>query len=254
MRQVIYETKGRAREFNELAINLFTGCEHNCVYCYGADVTHQEKEKFERNVYPRITLEDIEQSVRAWQHDTRRILLCFVTDPYTQVEQKTQFTRHTIEILHKYGKGVIILTKGGKRSMRDFDLLESGKDAYATTLTCDNDVDSLKWEPNAGLPSERIEALKTAHEKGLETWVSFEPVIYPEQTKHLMVMTKDFVNHYKVGTMNYHPQGKLTNWREYGYSMKRLMDMQGIKYYFKYDLLREMGILPANFKQMWVCK
>lgn len=253
MRQVIYETKGRAREFNELSINLFTGCDHNCIYCYGADVTHQDKEKFEHSVVPRITLQDVEESAKCWQGDKRRILLCFVTDPYCIAELGTQFTRHTIEILHKYNKNVIILTKGGNRSMRDFDLLTS-KDAYATTLTCDNDVDSLKWEPHAGLSQERIEALRQAHDKGIETWVSFEPTIYPEQTRHLLELTKDFVNHYKVGTMNYHPQGKLINWKLHGWNMKRLMDEQGIKYYFKNDLLREMGVLPVNFKQTWVCR
>lgn len=38
--KAIYETKGRAREFCELAINLYTGCRHRCSYCYGADYTH----------------------------------------------------------------------------------------------------------------------------------------------------------------------------------------------------------------------
>ena len=253
MKSVIYETKGRAREFNELAINLFTGCEHRCIYCYGADVTHQEKFNFEHKVAPRITLDDVEQSARCWQGDNRRILLCFVTDPYTQMETQSQFTRHTIEILHKYNKNVIILTKGGNRSMRDFDILTT-KDAYATTLTCDNDADSLKWEPNAGLPNERITALKEAHKLGIETWVSFEPTIYPMQTVNLLGLTKDFVNHYKVGTMNYHPQGKTINWKLHGWNMKRLMDEQGVKYYFKNDLLREMGVMPANFKQTWICR
>ena len=253
MKQVIYETKGRAREFNELAINLFTGCEHNCIYCYEADVTHQEKQRFEHNVSPRITLQDIEESAKCWQHETRRILLCFVTDPYTPIEQEIQFTRKTINILHKYGLNVIILTKGGRRSMRDFDLL-TPKDAYATTLTCDNDKDSLKWELKASLPVERINALHETHERGIETWVSFEPVIYPDQTRHLLLLTRDFVGHYKIGTMNYHPQGKLTNWKDYGYSIKRLMDSMDVKYYFKKDLLREMGIIPVNFKQTWICR
>jgi DNA repair photolyase len=48
-KQAIYETKGRAREFNELALNLFTGCGHQCKYCYGADVLHINREQFERN-------------------------------------------------------------------------------------------------------------------------------------------------------------------------------------------------------------
>ncbi|GAJ10528.1 unnamed protein product, partial [marine sediment metagenome] len=32
MMKAIYETRGRAREYCGLAINLYTGCEHRCVY------------------------------------------------------------------------------------------------------------------------------------------------------------------------------------------------------------------------------
>ena len=255
MRSVIYETKGRAREFNELAINLFTGCEHQCIYCYGADVTHQDKQDFQHKVYPRITIQDIIRSATEWEVklETRRILLCFVTDPYTPIEQETQFTRRTIEILHKHGLNVIILTKGGRRAIRDFDLL-TPKDAFATTLTCLRDADSKVWEPNASLPAERVASLELAHEKGIETWVSLEPVIYPRDSMDFVVMTHKFVSHYKVGTMNYHPHGKTIDWKDFGWSIKRLMDNLGIKYCFKKDLLKEMGVNPADFKQTWVCR
>ena len=201
MKSVIYETKGRAKEFNELAINLFTGCGHRCIYCYGADVTHQDKNAFENNPRPRLTLEDLEQSAKQWSGDKRRILLCFVTDPYQPVEQETKLTRHAIEILHRHKLNVVILTKGGARSTRDFDLL-TPQDAYATTLTLTNDSDSLRWEPMAAFPSERIDALMKAHELGIETWVSFEPVIYPQQTYELFQMTRGFVGHYKVGSVS----------------------------------------------------
>ena len=30
----IYEPKGAAREYAELACNLYTGCNHGCLYCY----------------------------------------------------------------------------------------------------------------------------------------------------------------------------------------------------------------------------
>ena len=252
-KSVIYETKGRAKEFNELAINLFTGCGHKCIYCYGADVTRQDKETFENMPRPRISLEDIEQSAMKWARDTRRILLCFVTDPYQPIEEETKLTRHTIEILHRHGLNAMLLTKGGLRSMRDFDLL-TAKDAYATTLTLIDDSDSRRWDPMAALPSERIKALKEANRLGIETWVSFEPVIYPSQTYELFQMTRQFVGHYKVGTMNYHPQGKNVNWRNFGWQMKRMMDSCKSHYYFKADLLREMGINPSEFKQNWVCK
>jgi len=35
--------------------------------------------------------------------------------------------------------------------------------------------------------------------------------------------------------------------------MKRIMDRMGVKYYFKKDLLKEMGVSPDNFKQTWIC-
>jgi DNA repair photolyase len=255
MKSVIYETKGRAREFNELAINLFTGCEHQCIYCYGADVTHQDKESFQHKVAPRITVEDIQTSARAWRDkgERRRILLCFVTDPYTPCEQESQFTRQTIKTLHTYGFNVSILTKGGLRSTRDFDLMTS-KDAYATTLTCFADEDSLYWEPKASLPCERIKALEEADLRGIETWVSLEPVIYPQDAMRFVKMLNGSVGHWKVGTMNYHPHGKTINWREFGWKIKGLMDSIGAKYYFKKDLLKEMAFIPADFKQTWVCR
>lgn len=254
MKSVIYETKGRAREFCELATNLFTGCGHQCEYCYGADVTHQTKDDFENKPRIRVTASDMLRSAKEWKAkgETRRVLLCFVTDPYQPIEAETQLTRKCIMALHEVGLNVVILTKAGERSMRDFDLL-TPQDAYATTLTLVNDEDSLRWEPNAGLPQERIKCLEEAHKLGIETWVSFEPVIYPKDTMELMQLTKQFVGHYKVGTMNYHPQGKKTNWREYGWNMKRVMDKLGVKYYFKKDLLREMGLQPYQFKQTWVC-
>lgn len=255
VKQVIYETKGRAREYNELAINLFTGCGHMCTYCYGADVTHQDRKQFDNNPRARVTPEDVYNSAKIYRNngETRRVLLCFVTDPYQPIEQLTQLTRDCIKALHSAGLNVIILTKGGNRSIRDFDLLNS-KDAYATTLTLIDEKQSIYWEKNAGLPQERINALKLAHDKGIETWVSFEPVLDPAQTEALLLQTYKFVDHYKVGTLNYSEHAKDINWNAYGWNMKRLMDKMGVKYYFKNDLLKNMGVLPANFKQTWICK
>ncbi len=69
----------------------------------------------------------------------------------------------------------------------------------------------------------------------------------------LVKFTYEYTGHYKIGTMNYHPHGKTINWREFGHNIKRLMDNRGIKYYFKQDLLKEMGISPDKFKQTWIC-
>ncbi len=86
MKSVIYETKGRAREFNELACNLFTGCSHLCLYCYGHLVTHQSIDQFQHPQI-RITALDILKSAKQWKDkgETRRILLCFIGDCYDPI-------------------------------------------------------------------------------------------------------------------------------------------------------------------------
>lgn len=255
MRQVIYETKGRAREFNELAANIFTGCGHMCSYCYGANVTHQSEEDFKHKPRIRITAHDILRSAKALKEngETRRVLLCFVTDPYQPIEEETQITRKCIMALHEAGLNVHILTKAGIKATRDFDLLTT-QDAFATTLTCMHEADSLYWESGAALPVSRIQSLMQAHQQGIETWVSFEPVIYPQDVIYLTEVTNSFVGHYKVGTMNYHPHGKTIDWHDFGWKIKEFMDKYNIKYYFKKDLLKEMKVKSEDFKQTWVCK
>ena len=43
---VIYETRGRAREYCELAANLYRGCSHGCIYCYAPSATYKTRENF----------------------------------------------------------------------------------------------------------------------------------------------------------------------------------------------------------------
>ncbi len=151
----------------------------------------------------------------------------------------------TIEILHFYGQSVVILTKGGYRSSGDIPLLKSG-DEFAVTLTCDNDKSSLLWEPQAALPQERIDTLKDARDRGIYTWVSMEPVLYPEQSLALIEKTHTFVNKYKLGILNYSDklptdlksQVKNVNWQEYGEKAINLVKKFGNEYYIKDDLKR----------------
>ncbi len=258
-KRVIYETSGRAREYSELACNLFIGCEFSCKYCYSPDVLHKTREEFS-HPQVRVSEQDIRDSAKLWasKGETRRVLIAFTHDPYMPVENETQITRKCIQILHEFGLNATILTKGGLKSTRDFDLLTS-KDAYATTLTCLQDSESLFWEAKAALPRDRMNALALAHDKGIETWVSFEPVLYPEQVKEMVSITKGYVGHFKIGKLNYinklpaeyQKVVKDINWCKFGWEMKDLMDRLGIHYYFKKDLLREMAVSHENFKQTW---
>jgi len=82
-------------------------------------------------------------------------------------------------------------------------------------LTLDDPVVSVKWEPGAALPADRIESLRRAYSVGIKTWVSFEPVLDPEAVYRLLDQTSAFVDFYKVGKLNYHPLAREIDWRRF---------------------------------------
>lgn len=248
---IIYETSGRAREYFELAANLYGGCEHACLYCYGADVLHKNpKEYFKRGVPKSDVLEILERDAArlSRKNEIRHILLSFVTDPYQPAEMEFRLTRRAIEILHKNGLAVAILTKGGFRAMHDFDLLTKA-DCFGVTLTFLDANRSREWEPGAAVPIERAETLKHAKARGIPTWVSLEPVIDPAETLTLIATTASYVDVFKVGTLNYinklppelKRQVKGINWKKFAQDAIKLLDSLGVNYYIKRDLAKHIG-------------
>ncbi|MDR7667341.1 radical SAM protein, partial [Methanosarcina sp. Z-7115] len=151
---------------------------------------------------------------------------------------KEQLTRKAIEILHSNGLKVSILTKGGKRSERDLDLLAANPELseYGVTLVFTDEKLRSKIEPNAAPTSERIESLKKAHELGINTFVSLEPVWFAEQSLELIDLTHDFVDLYKVGKLNYNNQQKNVDWEMFREEAIKKLKSYNKKYYIKRDL------------------
>ncbi len=202
----IYETRGLAREYSELACNLYNGCSHGCVYCYAPRVLRMERDQFLEPA-PRLgILERLEEDARRLERrgECRSVLLCFTCDPYQPDEAKHQLTRGAIELLHAHGLGVNILTKAGALPLRDLELF-GPRDSFGVTLTTTSDAESRTWEPGAASPAERILLLRRFHDAGVRTWASLEPVIYPQQTLELICATAAYVDEYKIGKLNYHP-------------------------------------------------
>lgn len=131
---------------------------------------------------------------------------------------------------------VAICTKGGSRALR-YPRLLSENDEFGTTLTFDNDKDSLEWEPNAALPFDRIETIRTfKQENDVKTWVSFEPVIDPDQVYRLLDATFEFVDLYKVGKINHQEIEKRIDWRKFASEIVRRLELLKKPYYIKEDL------------------
>lgn len=241
MTTIIYETNGRAREYCELAANLYRGCDHGCLYCYAPLALKCKREEFSHPIVRKDVLAKLEKDAIQLKKEgeKRPILLSFTTDPYQKIEEKLQITREAIGILHENGLKISILTKGGRRSLRDIDLLCKYPELseYGTTLVFLDKKEETEIEPGAAPSLERIECLKIVHEMGIFTYVSLEPVWDPEQTMKLVELSAPYVDLYKVGKLNYNSRQKEINWGKFREDVIFLMNSLGKKYYIKKDLL-----------------
>jgi DNA repair photolyase len=138
--RAIYKPRGAALEYSPLAVNLYTGCPHGCKYCYVPGCLRKTPEEFHGAYTPRKNIVamiqcDLEEMEKA--QDKRTVLLCFTCDPYPGDDM---VTREVLERFREFNQPFQLLTKGGMRAVRDFDLYKPG-DAYAATLTaCVNAV------------------------------------------------------------------------------------------------------------------
>jgi DNA repair photolyase len=135
-----------------------------------------------------------------------------------------------------YGHSFQVLTKGGTKAIQDLDLYRDG-DRFGSSLTFINDEDSIKWEPGAAVPEDRLDALRTAHDRGIETWASMEPVIDPAQTLRLIEESNEFVDFYWIGKLNHAPETESSiDWVRFRTDVELLLKSLDKKYGIKYDL------------------
>lgn len=160
---------------------------------------------FDENVRPRPGLLDALQ-LQLGKEDFRgkTIHLCFMCDPYPAPPVDTMITRHCISLLKQHGCHVQLLTKGGQRAERDFDLLDS-EDWFGISYAgySMDDFDVVASEPNTGNPMERLHSIVRAKALGMKTWVSFEPVIGERDVLYLLENHRDRFDMVKIGKLNY---------------------------------------------------
>lgn len=225
----IYEPKGKAKEYGDYAINIYTGCPHECFYCFAPSVLRKEKDNFHKCVEPRKNIvEEVKKQIEREKITGKLIHLCFTCDPYPCGYDTTP-TREIIKAIKESGNNVQILTKGD--GSRDFDLLDEN-DWYGITLDGIGNGRNPLWKS-------RVDALAEAHSKGIKTWVSFEPVTNERQffvELHLVSLVVDKV---KIGKLNYHPSD--IDWKSFGEKAEALCKSLGIDCYIKDGLREEMN-------------
>lgn len=239
--KVIYEPAGRAREYSALAVNLYSGCNHGCKYCYVPDCMRRNRQEFYDRQTARVDIMNkIQRDCKIIAGTEERVLLCFTCDPYQKLDDTEQLTRKALGLFALYDIPFQVLTKGGHRAKRDFDLYAK-KDAFATTLTFMDPDKSLYYEPEAALPEDRIETIKAAKKLGIETWVSFEPVLNDDEVFKLLDSTHEYVDLYKVGKVSRFKTDKEINWNRFAYEIVNRLEKLGKNYYIKNDLKKHLN-------------
>ena len=236
---VVYEPKGRAREYSELACNLYLGCTHGCRYCFAPACMHSTAEKWHSQVELRKNVIPLlEKDAEKLMGDPRRILFSFLSDPYQPLEREKRLTRQALEIVGKYRLKSQILTKGcADLIQEDLPLMKRVKTQLGITLCFVDDKSRQQWEPDASTVEDRFNILKAAHAEKIFTWVSLEPVIDPKQALEVIRKAAPYVNFWKIGKLNHmKTEEAKVDWRKFREDVEKLLTKFVASYYIKEDL------------------
>lgn len=220
-----------------MACNLYSGCAHGCLYCYTPACLHRYRDAFHSEVRPRQgIIEAVRRQAPKYAGTDQRVLLSFTSDPYQPAEENECLTRQALEILTEHRIPFQVLTKGGLRATRDFDLFERASGWFATTLIFTEEASRVEWEPNAAPLQSRIEAIQEAHARGIRTWVSVEPVIDPQQALELIERLNPWVDGWKVGKLNHHSVAREIDWYDFAARVGESLEYSGKEYLIKDSL------------------
>lgn len=260
MPKVIYEPRGRAKEYSPLAVNLYRGCPHGCRYCYAPAAQFTTHNSWKTDVRPRESiLAALRKDAIAMAGDPRTVMLCFLCDPYQPVDDEFQITRQALQILAANKMHAQVLTKDGPRAERDFDILASNNFFFGTSLVWHNDDLRRRWEPAAAAVKDRIASIRKAKKKGIFTWVSLEPVVDPGEALAVIRQLHDVVDFWKIGKLNHMTPPRPVDWEAFYDDVTALLQGYGANYYVKNDLWRHarptspVRVSAANVNLQAVC-
>ena len=167
-------------------MNLYRGCQHNCVYCDGRSEKYRVDGEFGEDVAVKVNAIELLRR----ELDPKRKRTPFkkgyvgvgggVGDSYQPVEKKYELTRKTLQLLYKKNFPVHVLTKSTLVE-RDVDILKEINEQQRAIVSfsfssVDDKVSSI-FEPGVPPPSERLETLSFFKKEGIACGMFLLPVI-----------------------------------------------------------------------------
>jgi DNA repair photolyase len=184
-------------------INPYTGCQHNCSYCYARFMKRftGHREPWGQFVDVKVNAPDLLR-LEITRKRTGRIWISGVCDPYQPLEARYKLTRQCLEILAQNDWPVTVQTKS-PLVLRDLDVFKKGKgfEVGLSIATAEDGIRKL-FEPNAPPIMERLRALDELHRAGIRTYAMIAPILPgAEGLPEILSGKVDFVI---LDRMNYH--------------------------------------------------
>lgn len=207
--KALYTTKGAAREYGRIGCNFYTGCPHNCTYCYlkrGAPSkqlggTKVQLKKCFKDEVDAARILRIELDKHLEQCQRYGIFLSFTTDP--MIDETRGLTEIAITEATMRDIPVWVLTKNSTFIYDETNFM-AWMDAinpiyrdrihFGFTLTGRDDM-----EPKANTNHDRIMAMRCMHLMGYSTFASIEPVIDWRSAERVVREAMPWCDHFKLG-------------------------------------------------------
>jgi DNA repair photolyase len=186
-------------------LNPYRGCTHGCHYCFARRYQTQFElgpgDEFSSLIFVKTNFADMlrrELDKPSWTRE--QVALGTATDPYQPIEGHYKLTRRSLEALIAARTPVGIVTKG-PMVVRDLDLLiELSRVATCTVYLSVPTVDEDAWralEPGTAHPLQRLRAVRTLRDGGVNAGVLMAPVVpgFTTQTSKLEATVKAVADH-----------------------------------------------------------
>jgi len=160
---------------SDYALNPYTGCYHDCKYCYSPFVIKEEREwgsfvDVKRNI-PKVLSDELKDIDKG-----STIRIGSVTDPYQKIEEQYKLTRMCLQQIKRKDVHTIIQTKSDLVT-RDIGILKDMDIDVGFTITSLDDDFRRRFEPNAPSVSRRLSALKELKGNGINVWAFIGPLL-----------------------------------------------------------------------------
>jgi len=158
-------------------MNLYRGCQHQCIYCDSRSECYQIEDFTE--IHVKVNAIDLLADALPRKRVRGTIGFGSMNDTYMPVERKYKMTRRALELVVTHCFPVHIITKSDL-VVRDIDLFKKISKVYAAvsfTITTGDDDLARKIEPGAPPSSARFTAMKTLAEAGILTGMTMMPIL-----------------------------------------------------------------------------